>query len=88
MVLYSSILAPERRPDERNQLKVGYALPGEGRAGEGSSLTQRNQLILGYVLGCCRLGRLRLEYDSVTFKRNLVFPSNIPKKSYDEYYVT
>jgi predicted nucleotidyltransferase len=28
-------------------------------------------------LGCCRPGRLRLEYDSVTKKRNLVFPSKV-----------
>ena len=75
MVSYSSILALERRPDERNQPKVGYAWPGERRAGEGSSLTQRNQLFLGYVFGHCDRGRLRLECDLVTFKRNLVFPS-------------
>jgi hypothetical protein len=75
MVLCNSILTLERRPDERNQLKVGYASSDEGRAREGSSLTKRNQLILGYVFGRFHLGRLRPEYDSVTFKRNLVFPS-------------
>ena len=75
MVSYSSILALVRRPDERNQPKVGYASPGEHRAGEGSSLTQRNQLFLDYVSERCDRGQLRLEYDSVTFKRNLVFPS-------------
>ena len=38
-------------------------------------MAKRNQLLLGYVSGRCYLRRLRLEYDSVTFKRNLVFPS-------------
>ena len=73
MVLCNPILTLDRRPDERNQPKVGYASRDECRAGEESSLTQRNQLLLGYAFGRCRLGWLRLEYDSVTFKRNLVF---------------
>ena len=75
MALCSSILTLEKRPDERNQPKVGYASSGERRAGDESSLTIRNQLFLGYVSGRRCLSRLRLEYDSVTFKRNLVFPS-------------
>jgi len=75
MVLYSSILTLARRPDERNQPKVGYASSGERRAEEENASLKRNQLLLGYVLGRCSLGWLRVEYDSVTFKRNLVFPS-------------
>jgi hypothetical protein len=39
MVLCNSILTLERRPDERNQPKVGYASPSEHRAGE-ESLSQ------------------------------------------------
>ena len=73
MASYSSILTLEKRPDERSQPKVGYASSGERSAEEESSLTKRNQLFLGYVSGRCCLSRLRLEYDSVTFKCNLVF---------------
>jgi hypothetical protein len=39
------------------------------------SRTERNQLLLGYVRGWLARSRLRLEYDSVTKKRNQVFPS-------------
>ncbi len=76
MALRNSILTPERKPDERNQPKVGYASSGERRAGEVNSLTKRNQLFLGYVSDRCGLSWLRLEYDLVTFKRNQVFPSS------------
>ena len=75
MALSNSILTLEKRLDERNQPKVGYVLPGECGGEDEICSTSRNQLFLGYVFRCCCSDRLRLEYDSVTFKRNIVFPS-------------